>query len=158
MAETKAAEKNFGELAISDIGTKLYSAPIAEDGTVPATGFTQLVPIKATPATGGEPANLDATEMDMSVKGAIPDRQEVPTQTFTFNATETKYQAVKMVDNGKRHAFLVVYADGQGALSVGKATVFKNALSVGAVLEGTLSITAESMKDLKASETATMIA
>lgn len=138
-----------GELAFSDIGTKLYVKN--------ADTYEKLVGIKSVPASGGEPSTLDATELESERNQYIPDRTDSPNQTFTYNRTEEKYEAVKAVCDGEEHEFLVVFKDGAGTYIRGTAVTYKNEVSKGSVLEATLVITPTDIQDKKISEVSALI-
>jgi len=138
-----------GALAYSDIGTMLY---VNGEG-----GYKELVGIKSVPASGGEPATLDATELKSERNQYIPDRTDSPNQTFTYNRTEEKFEAVKAICDGKEHEFLVVFRDGAGTYIKGSAVTYKNEVSKGSVLEATLVITPTDIQDKKIAEVSALI-
>lgn len=138
-----------GELAFSDIGTMLY---VKKD-----SGYEELVGIKSVPASGGEPATLDATELKSERNQYIPDRTDSPNQTFRYNRTEEKFEAVKSICDGTEHEFLVVFRDGAGTYIKGSAVTYKNEVSKGSVLEATLVITPTDIQDKKISEVSALI-
>lgn len=138
-----------GELAFSDIGTKLYVKK--------STAYEKLVGIKSVPASGGEPSTLDATELESERNQYIPDRTDSPNQTFTYNRTEEKYEAVKDICDGAEHEFLVVFKDGAGTYIKGTAVTYKNEVSKGSVLEATLVITPTDIQDKTISEVSALL-
>lgn len=138
-----------GELAFSDIGTKLYVKKLST--------YEKLVGIKSVPASGGEPATLDATELESERNQYIPDRTDSPNQTFTYNRTEEKFEAVKAICDGTEHEFLIVFKDGAGTYIKGTAVTYKNEVSKGSVLEATLVITPTDIQDKKISEVSALI-
>lgn len=137
------------ELAFSDIGTKLY----VKSGST----YTKLVGIKSVPASGGEPATLDATELESERNQYIPDRTDSPNQTFTYNRTEEKYEAVKAVCDGTEQEFLVVFKDKAGTYIKGTAVTYKNEVSKGSVLEATLVITPTDIQDKTSAQVIALI-
>lgn len=138
-----------GALAYSDIGTMLYHKK--------GDTYEELVGIKSVPASGGEPATLDATELKSERNQYIPDRTDSPNQTFTYNRTEEKFEAVKAVCDGAEHEFLIVFRDGAGTYIKGSAVTFKNEVSKGSVLEATLVITPTDIQDKKSTEVSALI-
>lgn len=135
----------IAELAVTDKGTKLYAAELTEAGAVPASGFKWLVPVTAIPATGQDPATIEATEMDKDDKGYKQDRDDPVNQVFSFNRTAEKWSAAKQVCDGKRYAFLTVYGDGEGDLFIGTARAYKKEMTPGSTHSGTLVITPQGM-------------
>ena len=138
------------ELAFSDIGTKLYVK--GANST-----YTKLVGIKSVPASGGEPATLDATELESERNQYIPDRTDSPNQTFTYNRTEEKYEAVSAICDGAEHEFLVVFKDKAGTYIKGTAVTYKNEVSKGSVLEATLVITPVDIQDKTSAQVIALI-
>lgn len=138
-----------GELAFSDIGTMLYHKS--------GDSYTELVGIKSVPASGGEPATLDATELKSERNQYIPDRTDSPNQAFTYNRTDEKFTAVKAVCDGAEHEFLVVFKDGAGTYIKGTAVTYKNEVSKGSVLEATLVVTPVDIQDKTAAEVSALI-
>lgn len=137
------------ELAFSDIGTKLY----CKSGNT----YTKLVGIKSVPASGSEPATLDATELESERNQYIPDRTDSPNQTFTYNRTEEKYSAVSAICDGEEHEFIVVFKDGAGTYIKGTAVTYKNEVSKGSVLEATLVITPTDIQDKTSAQVLALI-
>ncbi|QIK69951.1 hypothetical protein G7062_06465 [Erysipelothrix sp. HDW6C] len=130
--------------AVSDVGTKLNHAAIGVDGVIPATGFEMLIGVKATPAKGQDPEQLDATELHDDRSASIPGRQSIPALQYTFNYTKDNSEKLKDVA-GKRHAFLETLPEGNGFLIVGVLNYYSNGISLNAIHEGTLSVVAESI-------------
>ena len=138
-----------GELAFSDIGTKLYHKS--------GNSYVKLVGIKSVPASGGEPATLDATELESERNQYIPDRTDSPNQPFIYNRTDEKFTAVKAVCDGTEHEFLVVFKDGAGTYIKGTAVTYKNDVSKGSVLEATLVIMPVDIQDKTIAEVSALI-
>lgn len=133
-------------VAYSDVGTMLYVK-----GGTPAQ-YTELVGIKSVPASGGEPATIDVTELKSDRNQYIADRTDSPNQTFTYNRTESKYDAVKTICDGEEHEFLIVFQDGAGTYIKGTAVTYKNEVSKGSALEATLVITPVAIEDKTSAE------
>ena len=91
-------------------------------------------------------------------KKYIPGRQDSPTQSFTYNYTETNYfTKVKPYCDGNVHEFLVVFPDGTSTYIKGKATTYKNAVSLNSAVEATLVITTEEIDDKNSNETEALL-
>lgn len=133
-----------GEVAFSDVGTKLYVKK--------ADKYEKLVGIKSVPASGGEPSTIDVTELESERNQYIADRTDSPNQTFTYNRTEEKYDAVKAICDGKEQEFLIVFQDGAGTYIKGTAVTYKNEVSKGSALEATLVITPVDIQDKTSAE------
>lgn len=140
--------------AVSDLGTKLNSAPIVGD-TLPTSGFKFLIGVKSTPAKGEAPEQLDATETHDPKTASIPGRQNVPALEYTFNHTKENAQALIAIE-GKRHAFLETLPQGDGYLVVGVLSWWSNGTSINSVHDGTINITAESVEYIE--DTSTYVA
>ena len=139
-----------GEVAISDVGTKLY----AKNGEK----YSILVSIKSVPASGAEGGTIEVTELDSAIKQYIADRKDTPAQDFTYNRTAEKYEAVKAVCDGTAKEFLVVFSDGTGTYIKGEAQTWKNEFSAGSAQEATLHIVATEIEDKTSEEVTALIA
>ena len=110
--------------------------------------YAELVEIKDVPESGSEPETIEVTTLKNQRKKYIPGRQDSPTQSFTYNYTETNYfTKVKPYCDGNVHEFLVVFPDGTSTYIKGKATTYKNAVSLNSAVEATLVITTEEIDD-----------
>lgn len=138
-------------MAISDVGTLLYHS-----ATGASNSFTSLVSIKDAPATGSAPGKLEMTTLDMTVKGYIADRLDVPDMEFTYNYTEAELLAVQAVATGATHYFLIVYGDNSGVKITGQARTWRDALSLGSVATCKLNIVASNIEDETIAETAAL--
>lgn len=123
-----------------------------------ADAYTELVEIKDVPESGGEPETIDVTTLKNVKKKYIPGRQDNPAQTFTYNYTELNYfTKVKPYCDGNVHEFLVVFPDGTSTYIKGKATTYKNAVSLTSAIEATLTITAEEIDDKTSAQTTALL-
>ena len=139
-----------GEVAYSDVGTKLY---VKGDSK-----YEVLIPIKSVPASGAEGGTIEVTELDSAIKQYIADRVDTPAQDFTYNRTAEKYEAVKAICDGTAKEFLVVFSDGTGTYIKGEAQTWKNEFSAGSAQEATLHIVATDIEDKTATEVESLIA
>jgi len=139
-------DEEINEVAISDMGTLLYVNRNEE--------YRKLVSIKSVPASGAEAGTIEVTELDSPVKQYIADRLDTPAQSFTYNRTAEKYEAVKSICDGEPHEFLIVFSDGTGTYIRGTARTWKNEMSAGAAQEATLQIVATSIEDKDEAEMA----
>lgn len=123
-----------------------------------ANAYAELVEIKDVPESGGEPETIEVTTLKNKRKKYIPGREDSPTQSFTYNYTETNYHTkVKPYCDGNVHEFLVVFPDGTSTYIKGKATTYKNAVSLNSAVEATLVITTEEIEDKTSSETTALL-
>lgn len=130
-----------GERGYADIGTQLLHAALA-DGKAPAGGFSDLVGIRSTPATGGEPDRHEITELHQENKAYVAGRKDTPSMVFTMNHTADNMDKVNAVA-GERHAFLIKLPSGAGYLIVGSLTAWNNGVAVNSAIEDTFAITAD---------------
>ena len=121
------------------------------------TKYEELVGIKSVPASGAEGGTIEVTELKSPRKQYIDDRVDTPSQDFTYNRTDKKYEAVKKVCDGKPHEFLVVFQDGTGTYIKGNAQTWKNEFNTGSAQEATLHIVATDIVDKTAEEVKPMI-
>ncbi len=137
----------------SDIGTMLYAKKAG------GTTFDELIEIKDTADTGGEPEQIDVSTMKRKVKVYVEGRKESPSQTFTYNYTENNYfKKVKPYCDGKIHNFLIIYPDGTGTLIIGSATTKKNGISLNSAIEATLTVTPIDIVDKTSEEVTALLA
>lgn len=120
--------------------------------------YAELVEIKDVPESGSEPETIEVTTLKNSKKKYIPGRQDSPTQSFTYNYTESNYfTKVKPYCDGNVHEFLVVFPDGTSTYIKGKATTYKNAVSLNSAVEATLVITTEEIDDKTSAQTTALL-
>ena len=120
--------------------------------------YAELVEIKDVPESGSEPETIEVTTLKKQKKVYIPGRQDSPTQSFTYNYTETNYfTKVKPYCDGNVHEFLVVFPDGTSTYIKGKATTYKNAVSLNSAVEATLVITTEEIEDKNSDDTEALL-
>lgn len=120
--------------------------------------YAELVEIKDVPESGSEPETIEVTTLKNQRKKYIPGRQDSPTQSFTYNYTETNYfTKVKPYCDGNVHEFLVVFPDGTSTYIKGKATTYKNAVSLNSAVEATLVITTEEIDDKNSTDTEALL-
>ena len=116
---------------MNDVGIELRVKATSE-AKYPAA---VLVPIKSTPATG------QAGDMD-----------------YTYNYSETNYNAVKAVCDNTTKDILIKYPDGTGVEYKGICQTWHNEVSVGSVLECTLhTVPSTSPADKTSSEVTALI-
>ncbi len=120
--------------------------------------YAELVEIKDVPESGAEPETIEVTTLKMKKKAYIPGRQDSPSQSFTYNYTKVNYfTKVKPYCDGKVHEFLVVFPDGTSTYIKGKATTYKNAVSLNSAIEATLVITTEDIEDKTEEQTTALL-
>ena len=112
-----------------------------------ATKYEELVGIKSVPASGAEGGTIDVTELKSPRKQYIDDRIDTPSQDYTYNRTEGKYEKVKAICDGQVHEFLTVFSDGTSTYCKGTAQTWKNEFSAGSAQEATLHIVATEIED-----------
>lgn len=141
--------------AVSDVGTMLLHATMTTENA-PTSGYEQLIGVKATPAKGSAPEQLDVTELHDTESSFIAGRKSQETLEYTFNWTKANASALTAVQ-GKRHAFLEVLGEeGDGFLIIGQLTYAHNGVALNSAQEGTIWIIPESVTYI--ADTATYIA
>ena len=131
--------------AVSDVGTMLLHATVT-GATAPATGYAKLVGVKATPAKGSAPEQLDVTELHDEQTSFIAGRKSIETLEYTFNWTKANATSLTAVE-GKRHAFLEKLGEeGDGFLIIGQLSYAHNGVSLNSAQEGTIWIVPESVE------------
>lgn len=126
--------------AVSDYKTYLYV-----EGTTQGK-YHKLVDIKSAPATGAAPKNLDTTTCSDAQTTAIPDRPDTPAMEFSYNYNKTDFQAVvAAVSLTTDKKFMIVYQDNSGFQFPARGATFVKEVSVGKVVDATLSLTATSV-------------
>ncbi len=121
------------------------------------TKYEELVGIKSVPASGAEGGTIDVTELKSPRKQYIDDRIDTPSQDYTYNRTEGKYEKVKAICDGEVHEFLTVFSDGTSTYCKGTAQTWKNEFSAGSAQEATLHIVATEIEDKTKAETTTLL-
>lgn len=109
------------------------------------------------PASGAEGGTIEVTELKSPRKQYIDDRQDTPSQDYTYNRTAGKYEKVKAICDGKVHEFLTVFSDGTGTYCKGTAQTWKNEIGAGSAQEATLHIVATEILDKTAEEVTAML-
>lgn len=138
----------------SDIGIMLYGKKSGD------TKFTELVEIKDVPESGNDPEQIEVTTLKRSKKVYVAGREDVPTQTFTYNYTEENYftKVLPYADGTTINEFLVKFQDGTGTLITGSAVTRKNSVSLDSAVEASLVITPTDIVDKTSAEVSALIA
>lgn len=138
----------------SDIGIMLYAKKSGD------TKFTELVEIKDVPESGNDPEQIEVTTLKRSKKVYVAGREDVPTQTFTYNYTEENYftKVLPYADGTTINEFLVKFQDGTGTLITGSAVTRKNSVSLDSAVEASLVITPTEIEDKTSTEVSALIA
>jgi hypothetical protein len=121
-------------MAISDIGTLLFHST-----TGASASFTKLFDVTAVPATGSMPTKIDATTLTDEEKSYLAGRVDRPDQEFSFLYTEAN-MALAIGTEGSDHWFLVIYADGSGALIKGQSRAWIDAVGQDQAVVGKLGV------------------
>jgi hypothetical protein len=137
----------------SDIGIMLYGKKSGD------TKFTELVEIKDVPESGNDPEQIEVTTLKRSKKVYVAGREDVPTQTFTYNYTEENYftKVLPYADGTTINEFLVKFQDGTGTLITGSAVTRKNSVSLDSAVEASLVITPTEIEDKTSAEVTALI-
>lgn len=122
--------------AHSTIGT------ILKMGTASAS-LTKNCPIKSFPQLGGEPEQIEVTDMEDVSQTFVPGVKAQEAMAFTANYTKKTFEALKALENQELIFELSFGAEGaNGKFSwKGKLNIFLNEGAVNGALEMTLSIT-----------------
>ena len=125
----------MSNVAISDMGVMLFNF----DST---TGkYEYLLPIKAAPATGGAPSQIDATELDSLYKQNILDRAETPAYEFDYNYTIANHKAAEETFDGKTNRkLLMMFQDKSGYAFSGMGAAWTESISAGSAITGKISV------------------
>ena len=137
----------------SDIGIMMYAKANG------ASAYTELIEIKDVPESGADPEQIEVTTLKRSKRAYVAGRQDSPTQSFTFNYTETNYftKLTPLADGTTIHEFLVRFQDGTGTYIKGSCVIRKNAVSLDSAVEGTLVITPEEILDKTSAQVTALI-
>ena len=137
----------------SDIGIMLYGKKSGDNA------FTELVEIKDVPESGNDPEQIEVTTLKRSKKVYVAGREDVPTQTFTYNYTEENYftKVLPYADGTTINEFLVKFQDGTGTLITGSAVTRKNSVSLDSAVEASLVITPTEIEDKTSAEVTALI-
>ena len=136
--------------AQSDVGIKLWKSATGAVNT-----FVVFLDVIDVPATGSAPAKLETTVLSSATKSYIPGREDIPDMEFTYNYDATNFALVKAVE-GTKTWFMIVYADGSGAVIVGVPRTWVDAVSRGTVITAKINVVAESVTDKTAVEVAAL--
>jgi len=138
-------------MAQTDVGTKLYSSASGSANT-----YVELVSVYGVPATGSNPAKLDATRLTDTTKRYKKDRQDLPDCEFMYDKVAADEVLVKATCGISPFYFMVVYQDGSGAVIKGEGSNYTDAVSVGSVVKNKLVVIAETITDKTAAEVAAL--
>lgn len=130
---------------------------VLKSGTT-ASALTQLCKIKSYPQLGGEPEQIETTDLEDTSQTFVPGVQAVEAMAYTANYTKEAYEKVK-AEEGKENIYELNFgAEGvDGAFSwKGQHTVFVNEGEVNGVREMTISVTPST--EIKAGKAATAFA
>lgn len=130
---------------------------VLKSGTT-ASALTQLCRIKSYPQLGGEPEQIETTDLEDTSQTFVPGVQAVEAMAYTANYTKEAYEKVK-AEEGKENIYELNFgAEGvDGAFSwKGQHTVFVNEGEVNGVREMTISVTPST--EIKAGKAATAFA
>lgn len=125
----------MAEVALTDVGTKLYYRASAN------AAMTKLVGITGVPDMGSEPESQEVTETDSLVRQFVGMRASADTLTFTYNYLEANFLAVSGLDDGSSHEFALVFSDGSGYAINGTIKTWTNSFDSNSNIDATFSIT-----------------
>lgn len=130
---------------------------VLKSGTT-ATALTQLCRIKSYPQLGGEPEQIETTDLEDTSQTFVPGVQAVEAMAFTANYEKESFEKVKAAA-GKENIYELNFG-AEGADGVfswkGQHTVFVNEGEVNGVREMTISVTPST--EIKAEKAATAFA
>lgn len=138
-------------------GGKSTINTVLKSGTT-ASALTQLCRIKSYPQLGGEPEQIETTDLEDVTQTFVPGVQSVEAMAFKANYTKEAYEKVKAGVEKENVYELNFGAEGaDGVFSwKGQHNVFVNEGEVNGVREMTISITPSS--EIKAEKAATAFA
>lgn len=138
-------------------GGKSTINTVLKSGTT-ASALTQLCRIKSYPQLGGEPEQIETTDLEDVTQTFVPGVQSVEAMAFKANYTKEAYEKVK-AGVGKENVYELNFG-AEGADGVfswkGQHNVFVNEGEVNTVREMTISITPSS--EIKAEKASTAFA
>lgn len=123
------------EVALTDVGTKLYNRATAR------AAMTKLIGITGVPEMGSAPETQEVTETDSPVRQYVSTRATADALAFTFNYLEDNFEAVNSLDDGASHEFALVFGDGSGYYINGTVKAWTNSFESNSAINATLSIT-----------------
>ena len=135
--------------AYSTIGTFLKM------GTA-AASITKVCPIKSYPQLGGDPEQIETTDMEQDSQTFVPGVKQQDTMTFTANFDKDYFSALKDLE-GQDLVYELDFGDISGKDGVfswkGQHVVYVNEGEVNGVREMTISVTASTSIDPEAAAT-----
>lgn len=125
--------------AVSTIGTILKFGEAA-------ASLTQLCKIKTYPALGGEPEQIETTDLEDKQQTFVPGVQSMDSMQFTSNYTKESYAAVKAKEGKEGYYQLEFGEDGADGIFSwqGQHFVYVNEGEVNGVREMTITISPSS--------------
>ena len=110
-----------------------------------SNSITKVCPIKSYPQLGGEPEQIETTDMEDDSQTFVPGVKQQESMAFTANYTKEYYAALKALE-GKENVYELDFGDESGKDGVfswkGQHVVYLNEGEVNGVREMTISATA----------------
>jgi len=126
----------MANIAISDLGVMLFVKELASDAK-----YKYFLPVKAAPATGSAPNQIEVTEFDSPYHQYILDRQQTPAYDFTYNYSITNFQRAQTYLDGKTtKEFLMLFSNKSAWTFTGVGDTWTDAVSTGSPVNGMISI------------------
>lgn len=137
------------------------SAGLSTINTVLKAGATsgalqKLCKIKTYPQLGGEPEQIETTDLEDTMQTFVPGVQQVESMQFTANFDKTKYEEINE-SAGKEQVYELNFGEGgkDGVFSwKGQHSVFVNEGEVNGVREMTITVTPSTIINPEAAATA----
>ena len=105
-----------------------------------ANNMSQLARIKSTPQLGGEPEQIEATDLQDRQQTFVPGVESVDSFTFVCNYTPESYDAVKATA-GIPGFYQLIFAQHSAFQWQGEHNVYVNGTEVNGLIEMTITVT-----------------
>lgn len=119
--------------AHSTIGTILE---VSADGSA----WEKMCPVKSFPALGGEPEQIEVTDLEDEQQAFVPGVQSQDAMNFTANYTYDNYSAVKEKEKTDLHYRLKLAKNAGVATWQGQHSVYVNEGAVNGAIEMTITV------------------
>ena len=122
-----------------------------------SNSITKVCPIKSYPQLGGDPEQIETTDMEDDSQTFVPGVKQQDTMAFTANYTKENYAALKALED-QENVYELDFGDDSGKDGQfswkGQHVVYLNEGEVNGVREMTISVTASTTIENEAAATA----
>lgn len=122
-----------------------------------SNSITKVCPIKSYPQLGGDPEQIETTDMEDDSQTFVPGVKQQDTMAFTANYTKENYAALKALED-QENVYELDFGDESGKDGQfswkGQHVVYLNEGEVNGVREMTISVTASTSIENEAAATA----